>query len=157
MINPAYVEAMVALALREDIGTGDVTASLIAEDTQATARVISREAGILCGVDFVNAVFAELDSTLQVVWAGRDSDPIEKDAELFSVSGNARAILTGERTALNFLQLLSGTATLAHHYAQLVADTPVRLLDTRKTIPGLRLAQKYAVTCGGCQPSGGAL
>ena len=150
MINPAYVEAMVALALREDIGTGDVTASLIAEDTQATARVISREAGILCGVDFVNAVFAELDSTLQVVWAGRDSDPIEKDAELFSVSGNARAILTGERTALNFLQLLSGTATLAHHYAQLVADTPVRLLDTRKTIPGLRLAQKYAVTCGGC-------
>jgi nicotinate-nucleotide pyrophosphorylase (carboxylating) len=141
---------MVALALREDIGTGDVTASLIAEDTQATARVISREAGILCGVDFVNAVFAELDSTLQVVWAGRDSDPIEKDAELFSVSGNARAILTGERTALNFLQLLSGTATLAHHYAQLVADTPVRLLDTRKTIPGLRLAQKYAVTCGGC-------
>jgi len=150
MINPAYVEAMVALALREDIGTGDVTASLIAEDTQATARVISREAGILCGVDFVNAVFAELDSTLQVVWAGRDSDPIEKDAELFSVSGNARAILTGERTALNFLQLLSGTATLAHHYAQLVADTSVRLLDTRKTIPGLRLAQKYAVTCGGC-------
>jgi len=150
MINPAYVEAMVALALREDIGTGDVTARLIAEDTQATARVISREAGILCGVDFVNAVFAELDSTLQVVWAGRDGDPIEADAELFTVSGNARAILTGERTALNFLQLLSGTATLAHHYAQLVADTSVRLLDTRKTIPGLRLAQKYAVTCGGC-------
>ena len=150
MINPAYVEAMVALALREDIGTGDVTARLIAQDTQATARVISREAGILCGVDFVNAVFAELDSTLQVVWAGRDGDPIEADAELFTVSGNARAILTGERTALNFLQLLSGTATLAHHYAQLVADTSVRLLDTRKTIPGLRLAQKYAVTCGGC-------
>ena len=150
MINPAYVEAMVALALREDIGTGDVTARLIAKDTQATARVISREAGILCGVDFVNAVFAELDSTLQVVWAGRDGDPIEADAELFTVSGNARAILTGERTALNFLQLLSGTATLAHHYAQLVADTSVRLLDTRKTIPGLRLAQKYAVTCGGC-------
>ena len=150
MINPAYVEAMVALALREDIGTGDVTARLIAEDTQATARVISREAGILCGVDLVNAVFAELDSTLQVVWAGRDGDPIEADAELFTVSGNARAILTGERTALNFLQLLSGTATLAHHYAQLVADTSVRLLDTRKTIPGLRLAQKYAVTCGGC-------
>ena len=150
MISPAYVEAMVALALREDIGTGDVTARLIAQDTQATARVISREAGILCGVDFVNAVFAELDSTLQVVWAGRDGDPIEADAELFTVSGNARAILTGERTALNFLQLLSGTATLAHHYAQLVADTSVRLLDTRKTIPGLRLAQKYAVTCGGC-------
>jgi nicotinate-nucleotide pyrophosphorylase (carboxylating) len=150
MINPAYVEAMVALALREDIGTGDVTARLIAEDTQATARVISREAGILCGVDFVNAVFAELDSTLQVVWARRDGDPIEADAELFTVSGNARAILTGERTALNFLQLLSGTATIAHHYAQLVADTSVRLLDTRKTIPGLRLAQKYAVTCGGC-------
>ena len=150
MINPAYVEAMVALALREDIGTGDVTARLIAQDTQATARVISREAGILCGVDFVNAVFAEVDSTLQVVWAGRDGDPIEADAELFTVSGNARAILTGERTALNFLQLLSGTATLAHHYAQLVADTSVRLLDTRKTIPGLRLAQKYAVTCGGC-------
>ena len=150
MINPAYVEAMVKQALAEDVGSGDVTASLIPAGTQASARVISRDAGVLCGAAFVDEVFVQLDSALVVDWHTKDGDTINEKDLLFTVSGDARAILTGERTALNFLQLLSGTATRAHQFAQRVEGTGVRLLDTRKTIPGLRLAQKYAVHCGGC-------
>jgi len=150
MINPAYVEAMVRQALAEDVGSGDVTANLIPAGTHASARVISRDAGVLCGVAFVDEVFNQLDPALVPHWHFKDGDTIGKNDSLFSITGDARAVLTGERTALNFLQLLSGTATRAQQYALSVAGTGVRLLDTRKTIPGLRLAQKYAVRCGGC-------
>jgi len=150
MINPAYVEAMVRQALAEDVGSGDVTANLIPAGTHASARVISRDAGVLCGVAFVDEVFNQLDPALVPHWHFKDGDTIGKNDSLFSITGDARAVLTGERTALNFLQLLSGTATRAQQYALSVAGTGVRLLDTRKTIPGLRLAQKYAVHCGGC-------
>ncbi len=150
MISPAHLEDTVSLALTEDIGSGDITAKLVKPDATASARVISRESGVLCGQAFVNAVFHQLDPAITVVWFKNDGEAVNADELLFAVDGNARAILTGERTALNFLQLLSGTATRCRHYADRVADTPVKLLDTRKTIPGLRLAQKYAVTCGGC-------
>ena len=150
MISPAHLKDTVSLALAEDIGSGDITAKLVKPDATASARVISRESGVLCGQAFVNAVFHQLDPAITVVWFKNDGEAVNADELLFAVDGNARAILTGERTALNFLQLLSGTATRCRHYADRVADTPVKLLDTRKTIPGLRLAQKYAVTCGGC-------
>ena len=150
MINPAYVEAMVRQALAEDVGSGDITANLIPAGTHASAQVISRDAGVLCGVAFVDEVFNQLDPALVPHWHFKDGDTIGENDLLFSISGDARAVLTGERTALNFLQLLSGTATRAQQYALSVAGTGVRLLDTRKTIPGLRLAQKYAVHCGGC-------
>ena len=150
MISPAHLKDTVSLALAEDIGSGDITAKLVKPDATASARVISRESGVLCGQAFVNAVFHQLDPAITVVWFKNDGEAVNADELLFAVDGNARAILTGERTALNFLQLLSGTATRCRHYADRVADTPVKLLDTRKTIPGLRQAQKYAVTCGGC-------
>lgn len=150
MINPAYVEAMVRQALAEDVGSGDITANLIPAGTHASAQVISRDAGVLCGVAFVDEVFNQLDPALVPHWHFKDGDTIGENDLLFSISGDARAVLTGERTALNFLQLLSGTATRAQQYTLSVAGTGVRLLDTRKTIPGLRLAQKYAVHCGGC-------
>lgn len=149
-LDPHYIKQLVQVALDEDVGSGDVTAGLIGADTQATATVITREPGVLCGSALVDATFAAVDPTLTVNWFKADGDSLAADDRLFSVSGPARGILTGERTALNFLQLLSGTATRCRAYADLVADTPVRLLDTRKTLPGLRLAQKYAVTQGGC-------
>ena len=114
------------------------------------ARVITREPGVLCGRAFAESVFATVDASLLVSWHCADGDVLTADDLLFEVSGPARSVLTAERTALNFLQLLSGTATYSRSLAVLVEDLPVRLLDTRKTIPGLRLAQKYAVTCGGC-------
>lgn len=150
MLTTEYVHSLVAQALAEDVGSGDITAMLVDESASATARVITREPGVLCGSAFVNAVFAQLDETIAVNWDVEDGDVLKPGVQLFSVHGNARAILTGERTALNFLQTLSGTATTAQEFAQLVSGTSVRLLDTRKTIPGLRLAQKYAVRCGGC-------
>jgi nicotinate-nucleotide pyrophosphorylase (carboxylating) len=140
----------VRAALAEDVGSGDITAALIPEATLATARVITREDGVLCGSAWVDRVFSELDSRITVAWQANDGDAIAAEQPLFTVTGPARGLLTGERAALNFLQLLSGTATTCHRYASMVSDTGVRLLDTRKTIPGLRLAQKYAVTCGGC-------
>ena len=142
--------AQVAAALAEDIGSGDITAGLIPEDATASARVITREDGVLCGSDWVNTTFALLDSSILVEWDARDGDRIRAGQSLFRLEGPARALLTGERTALNFLQLLSGTASRCRRYADIVEGTGVRLLDTRKTIPGLRRAQKYAVTCGGC-------
>lgn len=137
-------------ALTEDIGSGDITAELIDQNTQYHATVITRENAILCGVDWVNESFNQLDPSVDITWAAKDSDRIEPNQTLFTVKGSARSILTAERTALNFLQLLSGTATLCDRYASMVQHTKVKLLDTRKTIPGLRTAQKYAVSCGGC-------
>ena len=150
MLTQQYIQQLVDLALKEDIGSGDITAELVRPDTNARAVVVSRETGVLCGSTFVNTVFSMLDAEINIDWFKSDGDLLEPNDTLFTVSGNARKILTGERTALNFLQLLSGTATLAFRFANSVEGTSVRLLDTRKTIPGLRLAQKYAVTCGGC-------
>ena len=141
----------VALALAEDVGGGDLTAALIPEEALAEATVISRENAILCGAAWFNAVFQQLDARIAIDWQAADGDCITPDQHLCTLRGPARALLTGERTALNFLQLLSGTATLARRYADAVAGTRATILDTRKTLPGLRLAQKYAVRCGGCR------
>ena len=150
MISAQYVSDQTARALQEDVATGDITARLIEENAQASARIITREDGVLCGKAFVNETFQQVDSSCQLTWQASDGGAIEADSLLCRITGPARALLTAERTALNFLQLLSGTASTAAHYAARVAHTRVTLLDTRKTIPGLRLAQKYAVTCGGC-------
>ncbi|HSH30416.1 MAG TPA: carboxylating nicotinate-nucleotide diphosphorylase [Thiohalobacter sp.] len=144
------VHALVRRALEEDVGGGDLTAALIPEDTGATARIISREPAVLCGQDWVNAVFAAVDDRIRIDWLAGDGDRVEPDQSLCRLQGPARGLLTGERAALNLLQTLSGTATLARRYADAVAGLPVVLLDTRKTLPGLRHAQKYAVRCGGC-------
>ena len=141
----------VALALAEDVGSGDLTAALIPETAQAEATVISREQAILCGAAWFDAVFRQLDPRIAIKWRVTDGDRVEPNQLLCALRGPARALLTGERTALNFLQALSGTATLARQFADTVAGTGATILDTRKTLPGLRLAQKYAVRCGGCQ------
>lgn len=146
----AEIQQQVCTALAEDIGTGDVTAELIATDTQVTARLITREDGILCGRPWVEEVFRQINGEVSLDWHADDGDRVEAEQTLLELHGCARTILTGERTAMNFLQLLSGTATTCFEYAALVSDTDVRLLDTRKTLPGLRTAQKYAVACGGC-------
>jgi nicotinate-nucleotide pyrophosphorylase (carboxylating) len=137
-------------ALAEDIGSGDLTAALIPAQSKARGRVICREPGVVCGRAWVDEVFRQLDPRVKLAWQVRDGEHVHAGRLLFEISGPARSLLTGERTALNFLQLLSGTATRCRHYADLVSDTAVRLLDTRKTLPGLRTAQKYAVSCGGC-------
>jgi len=147
---PAVIERNVRAALEEDIGSGDITAALIAAGTRASGRVITREHGVQSGRPWVDAVFAQLDSAVKIEWHSRDGQVLAAGDTLFTFEGPARSLLTGERSALNFLQLLSGTATICHRYADLVSTTRVRLLDTRKTIPGLREAQKYAVRCGGC-------
>ena len=149
MLTQKDIAPLVALALEEDIGGGDITAALVGEAESATATVITREAGVLCGTQFVDAVFHAVDPTLSVRWSRHDGDAIAENEVLFSVSGRARSILTGERAALNFLQMLSGTATSTASLARLIEGTSSTLLDTRKTIPGFRVAQKYAVTCGG--------
>lgn len=140
----------VRIALQEDIGSGDITAQLIPASQQARARIITRERAIIAGVAWVNEVFRQVDPTVQVVWRVREGEWVRPDQVLFELRGPARSLLTGERCALNFLQTLSGTATRCRHYADRVAGTGVKLLDTRKTIPGLRIAQKYAVAVGGC-------
>lgn len=145
-----HIQATVRRALAEDIGSGDVTAALIPADARATARVICREAAVLCGCAWFDAVFAELDERIRVTWNLCDGDRVQPDQVLCTLNGPARALLTGERAALNLLQTLSGTATRAAQYAAAVAGLPVRILDTRKTLPGLRLEQKYAVRTGGC-------
>ena len=139
----------VTRALAEDIGSGDVTAGLVPEGATATATVISREAAVLCGRPWVEAVFARLDSGITLAWEADEGSKVEADRVVLRLEGPARALLTGERTALNFLQSLSGTATAAARYVAELEGTGARLLDTRKTIPGLRLAQKYAVRTGG--------
>ena len=145
----AEIEANVRTALKEDIGSGDITAQLIPEDRQARATVITREAAIISGTAWVNEVFRQIDPRVKVEWQVQDGDRAEANQALFHLEGPARALLSGERSALNFLQCLSGVATRVGHYVELVKGTQVKLLDTRKTLPGLRLAQKYAVTCGG--------
>ena len=150
MITPHYIAKIVAQALAEDIESGDITAELIGANVQTSGRIVTREDGILCGTAFALEAFQQIDPSCHVEWAAQDGDVLTASNTLCTLSGPARALLTAERTALNFLQLLSGTATTASHYAARVAHTKVKLLDTRKTVPGLRLAQKYAVTCGGC-------
>ncbi len=146
----AEIEANARRALAEDIGSGDITAQLIPAERMAHATVITRESAVICGTAWVDAVFRQLDPRVAVHWQVRDGERASPNQALFHLEGPARALLSGERSALNFLQTLSGVATRCQHYADLVAGTAVRLLDTRKTLPGLRLAQKYAVTCGGC-------
>lgn len=148
---PPDIAAQIARALAEDVGGGDVTAALIPATTNATATLLSREAAVLCGTAWVDETFRQLDPSVQILWHAKDGDLIAADTVLCALSGPARALLTGERTALNFLQTLSGTATITRRHVDAVAGTGCRILDTRKTLPGLRLAQKYAVRCGGGQ------
>jgi nicotinate-nucleotide pyrophosphorylase (carboxylating) len=146
----AEIEANVRRALTEDIGSGDITALLIPAERLAHATIITREAAVIAGSAWVDAVFRRLDPRVAVHWQVRDGERVGPNQALFHLEGPARALLSGERSALNFLQTLSAVATRCQHYADLVQGTAVKLLDTRKTLPGLRLAQKYAVTCGGC-------
>ncbi|MBK7116720.1 MAG: carboxylating nicotinate-nucleotide diphosphorylase [Proteobacteria bacterium] len=146
---PPGLSEEVARALAEDIGPGDVTAALIPAETQARATLITREEMILCGSAWLAETFRQIDPRVSVDWRAREGDRVAAGATLCELRGPARAILTGERCALNFLQTLSGTATTTRRHAQAVAGTNCRILDTRKTVPGLRLAQKYAVRCGG--------
>jgi len=148
--RPAEVAAAVRLALDEDVGSGDVTAKLVAPDATATASVLCRESAVLCGVAWFDEVFRQLHPDIAVHWRAGDGDAVEANDVVCTVTGPAARILTGERTALDFLQLLSGTATTARDYARALGGSPTRVLDTRKTLPGLRSAQKYAVRCGGC-------
>ncbi len=150
MPSPEAVREQVRLALAEDVGDGDCTASLIPATSISQVQVICREAAVLCGVGWFNEVFNQLDPNVRINWLAQDGDAIASGATICELEGNTRALLTGERTALNYLQTLSGTATLARKYADAVAGTGVRILDTRKTVPGLRIQQKYAVVCGGC-------
>ncbi|MFN3786169.1 MAG: carboxylating nicotinate-nucleotide diphosphorylase [Thiothrix sp.] len=149
MTLPNDIPDTVARALAEDIGTGDVTAALIPATQQASASVITREEAVLCGTAWFTEVFRQLDSSVQITWHHQDGARVAANSLLCSLHGNARAMLSGERTALNFLQTLSATATATRRYVDLVAHTRCRILDTRKTLPGLRSAQKYAVVCGG--------
>lgn len=151
-IEPASTEDIIECvrrALAEDIGDGDITAQLIPADTLASATVITREAAVLCGQPWVNEVFRQVDPGVTLTWAVEEGADVDADQLLLTLRGPARSLLTGERAALNFLQTLSGTATITRHYVNLLAGSGITLLDTRKTIPGLRLAQKYAVRIGG--------
>lgn len=148
-LKPTII-ANVNAAIAEDIGSGDITAELIPADEQGEARIITREQAVIAGTAWVDEVFHQVDPEVVVDWQVQDGDLVEPNQILFTLKGRSRSLLSGERAALNFLQTLSGTATVAAQYAQRVSETSVRLLDTRKTIPGLRLAQKYAVSCGGC-------
>ena len=148
-VLPADIASTVRRALNEDLGTGDLTAKLLPEGSTSEAAVVSREAAILCGAPWFNEVFRQLDDKIDITWQCRDGDPIRPGQTVCILSGPTRTLLSGERTALNFLQLLSGTATTTREYATVIEHTATRLLDTRKTLPGLRSAQKYAVVCGG--------
>jgi nicotinate-nucleotide pyrophosphorylase (carboxylating) len=146
---PDDIADVVARALAEDIGTGDLTASLVPAAATGAAQVISREQAVLCGQAWFAEVFRQLDVSVRIEWLAHDGDSVRPNQTLCRLQGPARSLLTGERTALNFLQLLSGVSTITRQYVDAVAGTGCRILDTRKTIPGLRLAQKYAVRCGG--------
>ena len=148
-VPQSYIEESVHTALTEDGGLEDVTSKLIPEDDFSFATVIARENAIICGVDWFEETFNQLDSEIFIEWSTDDGETIGVDQQICTLSGSTRALLTGERTALNFLQTLSGTASLAKQYVDAIAGTGARILDTRKTIPGLRMAQKYAVSCGG--------
>jgi nicotinate-nucleotide pyrophosphorylase (carboxylating) len=144
-----YLTDIVHVALAEDVGSGDLTAQLIAPDTQAHATIITREEAVLCGQPWVDETFRQLDAAVRIEWTAAEATAVQAGATLCRLEGPARALLTGERTALNFLQALSATATVTRRYVDAVSGTACRVLDTRKTIPALRLAQKYAVRCGG--------
>lgn len=148
---PSDLARQVATALAEDIGGGDLTARLVPAAQRVTGKVITREDAILCGRAWVTEVFRQLDPAVQVTWHADDGDRVTANQTLFEVAGLARPVLTGERTALNFLQLLSATATATRRYVDAIAGTGCAIWDTRKTLPGLRTAQKYAVSCGGGQ------
>ncbi|MCC4274726.1 carboxylating nicotinate-nucleotide diphosphorylase [Marinomonas communis] len=139
----------VQASLEEDIGSGDITAKLIPTDNTLTALVISREPAVLCGRAWADEVFAQLDPSVSLEWLADDGDELTPNEPFLKLSGNARSILTGERTALNYIQMLSYTATISRRYANMVQDASLTILDTRKTIPSLRLAQKYAIKVGG--------
>lgn len=153
MIQPEQLRVeilrTVATSLAEDVGTGDLTARLIPADVNARGRVITREAAVICGTAWFEAAFDALDPSSAVIWHVQDGDKVEPGQTLCDVLASARALLTAERTALNFLQLLSGTATVTRRFVDAIAGTRARIVDTRKTLPGLRLAQKYAVSVGG--------
>jgi nicotinate-nucleotide pyrophosphorylase (carboxylating) len=148
---PKDLHSQVARALREDIGSGDVTAELVPATQRVRGRVITRENAILCGRPWVEETFRQLDPNIRLTWRAADGERVTANQVIFEIEGPARAVLTGERTALNFLQLLSATATATRHFVDAVAGTGCVILDTRKTLPGLRTAQKYAVRSGGAQ------
>lgn len=148
---PADLPSQVEAALREDLGSGDVTASLVPAAQRVRGSVVTREAAVLCGRAWVEETFRQLDPKVQLTWQAADGDRIAPGQIIFGLAGPARPVLSGERTALNFLQLLSGTATVTRRFVDAVAGTQCRIIDTRKTVPGLRTAQKYAVRCGGAQ------
>ena len=149
--TPRDLASQVATALREDVGSGDVTAELVPATQKARGRVITREDAVLCGRPWVEETFRQLDPEVRLSWHAADGDRITADSVIFEIAGPARAVLTGERTALNFMQLLSATATAARGFVDAVAGTGCVILDTRKTLPGLRTAQKYAVRRGGAR------
>jgi nicotinate-nucleotide pyrophosphorylase (carboxylating) len=145
-----FIDSQVKLALLEDIGQQDLTAELIPAESTASAKLITRESAVLCGRQWFESVFSQLEPAIEIEWFADDGDRLQANDVICRLTGPARAILTGERTAMNFLQTLSATATRADIYASAVAGLPVKVLDTRKTLPGWRMAQKYAVRCGGC-------
>jgi nicotinate-nucleotide pyrophosphorylase (carboxylating) len=150
-LDSQIIARQVAAALAEDLGSGDVTAALVPDQQQVRAQIVAREPAILCGTDWVAETFRQLDPAIRLDWQASDGERIAADRAVLKLTGRARPLLTGERTALNFLQTLSATATAAGRYVEAVAGTNCRILDTRKTLPGLRLAQKYATRCGGAQ------
>jgi len=149
-LSQCTVSQDVARALAEDVATGDISAQLIDASIYATANVITRQAGYFCGKAWVDEVFHQIDPQVKITWHIEDGKQVMPNQTLFTLHGKARSLLTGERCALNFVQLLSGITTNCRYVADLVKSTKVKILDTRKTVPGLRLAQKYAVACGGC-------
>ena len=149
MILPENISQQVKLALKEDIATGDVTADLIPKENQSSATVICRDDAVLSGVAWFNEVFSQIGSDVKIKWNFKDGDQIKANSILCTLSGNARAVLSGERAALNFVQTLSATATLTNQFVEKIVGTKTKILDTRKTLPNLRNAQKYAVLCGG--------
>jgi nicotinate-nucleotide pyrophosphorylase (carboxylating) len=148
-LSDAEIERNVAAALAEDVGDGDLTAQLVPADRIAHATVVSREHAVLCGSAWFERCFRKLDPAIEIVWRVRDGECLSPDQQVCEITGPARALLTAERTSLNFLQMLSGVASKVRQYADAVAGTKAQVVDTRKTLPGLRLAQKYAVLCGG--------
>jgi len=150
-VDSQVIARQVTAALAEDLGAGDVTAALVPASQQVRAQIIAREPAILCGTDWADATFQQLDPAIRLEWQVRDGDRLSADLPVLKLAGPARPILSGERTALNFLQTLSATATAASRYVEAIEGTGCRILDTRKTLPGLRLAQKYAARCGGAQ------
>ena len=150
-VPQSVIEENVFNALKEDVGEGDITAELIPRDNISLATVISREACVFCGLDWFEETYRQIDEEILIDWCVDDGDHIDADQIICTISGSSQNIVTGERAALNFVQTLSATATLSARYAEKVADTKTKILDTRKTLPGLRMAQKYAVSCGGCE------